>query len=333
MPGTDWLYQFTNNLTALTTANGGALTSFGLTLLSFIAFMQLVKMVVNFSTSSMSFSLNPAPLEGGEIVRFMLRLGFCCILETYWINPLPGASWGFNKLFSAFAQEIVKVFDQQTQTQLTSVITEAWQKTGMPSLLSPLEIFMYVYVQVLMGLAAAIIFVINISSFIFYAVTALFGPLFVPLYMVDSFRGKFFQFFDTLLSFAMIRAVAGAFIFVWSGFFTTFIHQTFNGDYSMSIWMANLLPVTMVFVAFIINMLFIHTGNLRRCSGSDVLGAANRYTLYPAFQRKVGHGHAQNTNLHRIPRHHSVPCPELPRNGHQVVHHPHLCCLDPIFAL
>jgi type IV secretion system protein VirB6 len=75
--------------------------------------------------------------------------------------------------------------------------------------------------------------------------------------MVDSFRGKFFAFFDTLLSFAMIRAVAGAFIFVWSGFFTTFIHQTFNGDYSMSIWMANLLPVTMVFVAFIINMLFI----------------------------------------------------------------------------
>ena len=137
MPGTDWLYQFTNNLTALTTANGGALTSFGLTLLSFIAFMQLAKMVINFSTANMSFSLNPAPLEGGEIVRFMLRLGFCCILETYWINPLPGASWGFNKLFSALAQEIVKALDQNTQAQLASVISEAWHKTGMPSLLSP----------------------------------------------------------------------------------------------------------------------------------------------------------------------------------------------------
>lgn len=257
MPGTDWLYQFTNNLTALTTANGGALTSFGLTLLSFIAFMQLVKMVVTFSTSNMSFSLNPSPLEGGEIVRFMLRLGFCCILETYWINPLPGANWGFNKLFSAIAQEIVKVLDQNTQAQLSSVIADAFHKTGMPSLLSPLEIFEYVYIQVLMGVAAAIIFVINVSSFIFYAVTALFGPLFIPLYMVDSLRGKFFSFFDTLLSFAMIRAVAGAFIFVWSGFYTTFLQQTFNGDYSMTMWMANLLPVTMVFVAFIINMLFI----------------------------------------------------------------------------
>ena len=257
MPGIDWLYQFTNNLTALTTANGGALTSFGLTLLSFIAFMQLVKMVVTFSTSNMSFSLNPAPLEGGEIVRFMLRLGFCCILETYWINPLPGASWGFNKLFSAIAQEIVKALDQNTQTQLTSLIQEAWSKTGQPSLLAPLEIIEYVYVQVLMGVAAAIIFVINVSSFIFYAVTALFGPLFIPLYMVDSLRGKFFHFFDTLLSFAMIRAVAAAFIFVWSGFYTTFLQQTFNGDYSILMWTANILPVTMVFVAFIINMLFI----------------------------------------------------------------------------
>ena len=257
MPGIDWLYQFTNNLTALTTANGGALTNFGLTLLSFIAFMQLVKMVVTFSTSNMSFSFNPAPLEGGEIVRFMLRLGFCCLLETYWINPLPGASWGFNKLFSAIAQEIVKVLDQNTQAQLSRVVYEAWNKTGAPSLLAPLEIFEYVYIQLLMGVASAIIFVINVSSFIFYAVTALFGPLFIALYMVDSLRGKFFSFFDTLLSFAMIRAVAAAFIFVWSGFTTTFLQQTFNGDYSILMWMANILPVTMVFVAFIINMLFI----------------------------------------------------------------------------
>jgi len=257
MPGTDWLYQFTNNLTALTTANGGALTSFGLTLLSFIAFMQLSKMVINFSLANMSFSLNSAPLEGGEIVRFMLRLGFCCILETYWVNPLPGASWGFNKLFSALAQEIVRVLDQNTQAQLTSVILEAWHKTGPPSLLSPLEIFEYVYIQGLMGVAAGVIFVINVSSFIFYAVTALFGPLIIPLYMVESLRGKFFQFFDTLLSFAMIRAVAAAFIFVWSGFYTTFFQQTFNGDYSILMWIANVIPVTMVILAFVVNMLFI----------------------------------------------------------------------------
>ena len=55
----------------------------------------------------------------------------------------------------------------------------------------------------------------------------------------------------------MIRAVAAAFIFVWSGFWTTFLQQTFNGNYTIGMWMANILPVTMVFIAFIINMLFI----------------------------------------------------------------------------
>ena len=141
LPATDWFYQFTNNLTALTTANGNALTSFGLTLLSFIAFMQLVKMVVNFSPPNMSFSLNPAPLEGGEIVRFMLRLGFCCLLETYWINPIPGAAWGFNKLFAVAAQQIVTTLDHQSAAQLKTDIANAWTQTVAPSVLSPLEVF------------------------------------------------------------------------------------------------------------------------------------------------------------------------------------------------
>ena len=36
-----------------------------------------------------------------------------------------------------------------------------------------------------------------------------------------------------------------------------FIQQTFNGNYSMEMWLANLIPCTMVFVAFIVNMLYI----------------------------------------------------------------------------
>jgi len=55
----------------------------------------------------------------------------------------------------------------------------------------------------------------------------------------------------------MIRAVAAAFIFVWSGFMNGFLQQTFNGNYSMDMWIANLIPCIMVFIAFIINMLFI----------------------------------------------------------------------------
>lgn len=257
LPGVDWFYQFTNNLTALTTQNGNALTSFGMTFLSFIALMQLVKMVVNFNLPNMSFSLNSSPLEGGEIVRFMLRLIFCCLMETYWTQPLPGAAWGLNKFFAAIAQEIVTTLDHQSAAQLNSVIATAWGTTPTPNPLSILEVFVFVYVQAVLSVASAIMFVINISGVVFYAVAALFGPIFIPLYMTESFRGKFFQFFDTLLSFAMLRAVAAAFVFVWGGFITTFLQQTFNGDYSIKMWIANIVPVSMVMLAFAVNMLFI----------------------------------------------------------------------------
>jgi type IV secretion system protein VirB6 len=152
---------------------------------------------------------------------------------------------------------MVAAFDQNSLDQFLQLLKTAGDNTAMPSFTAPIQILCYVVVQILLGLASAILFVINCSAFILYGVTALFGPIFVPLLMTQNFRAKFFQFLDVLISFAMIRAVAAAFIFVWSGFMNSFLQQTFNGNYSMDMWLANLIPCIMVFIAFIINMLFI----------------------------------------------------------------------------
>ncbi len=57
--GVDWLYQFTNNLTNLTTQNGGALTQLGLTELSCISLFTLISMVINWNTTSMTLRFHP----------------------------------------------------------------------------------------------------------------------------------------------------------------------------------------------------------------------------------------------------------------------------------
>jgi type IV secretion system protein VirB6 len=193
----------------------------------------------------------------GDLTNFLLRLILCCLLENYWVNPFPGASFGINHFFSYIAQAMVAAFDQSSLNTLLQLLKTAGDNTAMPSFTAPLQILCYVVVQIMLGLASAILFLINCSSFILYGVTALFGPVFIPLLMTKNFRAKFFHFLDVLISFAMIRAVAAAFIFVWAGFMNGFIQQTFNGNYSMEMWMANLIPCLMVFVAFIINMLFI----------------------------------------------------------------------------
>ena len=255
--GFDWLYQFTNNLTNLTTQNGGALTQLGLTELSCIALFSLISMIVNWNTTSMTFRFHAQPFHAGELVNFMLRLIACCLLENYWVNPFPGASFGINHFFSYIAQAMVAAFDQNSLDNLLQLMKTAGDKTALPSLLAPVQIFCYFVVQGLLGVASAILFVINCSAFILYGVTALFGPIFIPLLMTRNFRAKFFHFLDVLIGFAMIRAVAAAFIFVWAGFMNTFLQQTFNGNYSIEMWLANLIPCIMVFVAFIVNMLFI----------------------------------------------------------------------------
>ena len=255
--GVDWLYQFTNNLTNLTTQNGGALTQLGMTELACISFFMLVSMVVNWQTSTMTFRLHHHPIQAGDLTKFLLQLIICCLLETYWVNPFPGASFGINHFFSYIAQAMVAAFDQTSLDSLLQLLKTAGDQTQMPSFTAPVQILCYFLVQILLGLASAILFLINCSAFILYGVTALFGPIFVPLLMTKTFRAKFFHFLDVLISFAMIRAVAAAFIFVWAGFLNGFIQQTFNGNYSMEMWLANLIPCTMVFIAFIINMLFI----------------------------------------------------------------------------
>ncbi len=255
--GVDWLYQFTNNLTNLTTQNGGVLTQFGLTELSCIALFTLVSMSVNWSTTGMTFRLHHDHLHVGDLTNFLLRLIICCLLENYWVNPIPGASFGLNHFFSYIAQAMVAAFDQSSLNNLLQLLKTAGDGTATPAFTAPLQTLCYVVVQIILGLASAILFLINCSSFILYGVTALFGPVFIPLLMTQTFRAKFFHFLDVLISFAMIRAVAAAFIFVWAGFMNAFLQQTFNGNYSMEMWMANLIPCLMVFVAFIINMLFI----------------------------------------------------------------------------
>ena len=154
---------------------------------------------------------------------------------------------------------------------------------------APVQILCYFLVQILLGLASAILFLINCSAFILYGVTALFRTDLRPVADDETFRAKFFHFLDVLIGFAMIRAVAAAFIFVWAGFMNAFIQQTFNGNYSMEMWLANLIPCTMVFIAFIINMLFIPSMTQAIFGGSGWNGGEHGKSGWCSLSPKLFH--------------------------------------------
>ena len=61
---------------------------------------------------------------------------------------------------------------------------------------------------------SVITFVIDASSFTFYAIAALFGSIFVLFCMIHGLGGKFLRFVALLLTLAMSHTAASAFIFV-----------------------------------------------------------------------------------------------------------------------
>jgi hypothetical protein len=256
-PGSvDWLAQFTRSITQLTMQNGGALANFGMILLTFIATLKLIGIAVNMTPWSIHFG-NHRSVSLDELKVFLFRFLFCLVVEYYWVTSLPGASFGFNRMFSYIASVITQILDQNSLNQLTQLVNTAGANTPALSIFAPLENICYFIVEAVISLALGILFLINVSSFIFYAVAALFGPLFIPLYLTETFRGKFLHFVEVLASFAMIRAVAAAFIYVWAQFLTGFVNQTFQGNYSIANWLANLIPFLTVFIAFILNMVLV----------------------------------------------------------------------------
>ena len=252
--GVNWLYEFTNNITALTTENGDALSQVGMTLLSFIATVKLIGIIVEFQFRGMALSLRHRPLEVGDLMRFLTTLLICLLLEYYWVNPVPGSGISLNHLFSYLAQAIVAAIDQKSIDVLLKTILDALFNTPRPPIFAINELLTYALLVLVMGLASAVLFFINCSSFVFYAVCALFAPIFIPLLLTDRFKHRFYSFVEVLISFAMIRAVATAFIFIWANFLIGFLQETFHGTYSLGLWDAHMNSVMAVFGAFLLNM-------------------------------------------------------------------------------
>lgn len=252
--GLNWLHDFTNDITDLSTQNADALTQLGTALLSFIALVKLVTMVIKVQFQNMSLSFSTRPLNIGDFYEFLVTYVICLLLENYWVNPIPGSGLSLNHFFSYIAQLIVSAIDQKSLNVLVKLLSDAIIQTPKPPQLALAEVFIYFIIMLLMGAASAIIFFINCSSFIFYAVSALFAPLFIPTLMSNRLKPRFYAFVDVLIGFAMIRAVASAFIFVWATFLTGFVQRTFNGHYSIALWGAHLLAVIAIFGAFILNM-------------------------------------------------------------------------------
>ena len=212
--GVDWLYQFTNNLDQPDDTEWRGSHAAWDDRISLHFFLHARKHGCELADLDDDVSSASSPDSSGRSDQVSAPAHHLLPPGDLLGQSVPRArASASTTFFSYIAQAMVAAFDQSSLDSLLQLLKTAGDQTQMPSFTAPVQILCYFLVQILLGLASAILFLINCSAFILYGVTALFGPIFVPLLMTKTFRAKFFHFLDVLISFAMIRAVAAAFIF------------------------------------------------------------------------------------------------------------------------
>ena len=88
--GMDWLYQFTNNLTNLTTQNGGALTQLGSDRAELHLSLHALSAWSSTGTrAAMTLRFHHHPVRAGDLTNFLLKLIVCCLLRKLLGEPVP----------------------------------------------------------------------------------------------------------------------------------------------------------------------------------------------------------------------------------------------------
>lgn len=195
----------------------------------------------------------------GEVVFFLAKLVCCLLLLHFYINPLPGTSIRFPQLFTSTAYSIQKAIDLSVLNIFAAKSNELTANLFAPTPLNLLEVWVYVFVLVMMMITQGVLFSVTILSFIATGIGSLLGPFFIPLLLIPSLAGKFWRWVDFMLVYSFYRVISAAFVYVWVKVMVDFFENSLAGNYSYSHIVAMLVPFTLLQLAFVWSMFRIPT--------------------------------------------------------------------------
>lgn len=272
--GIDWFAQIVDQVNNLITSGGGALVPISLQLLAFIAFGKLLLMVCHMLLR------HALDMSGGwhTSVHFseVLILLFQCALATFalnhWMIALPGTALSLHQLPTAFAKDITGIFDATTMDNFNQYVADTVKNLKQPSPLQVLDVLVYLWVLIQMGMLELAMYVVNAFGFVGVGVMTVLGPLFIPLALTRQLYGWFWNWLQLLVAFSAYRVMATAIGWVWANVMINFFVHGVGTDYSLANWIALLPQVLMLEGAFLFSMFKIPSMTSQLFSGAGSIG-------------------------------------------------------------
>lgn len=273
--GVDWSSQIVDQVNALITASGGVLVHDGLLLLAWIGIFKLFLLIIPMllrRLDLLGFTGWHTSIHFSEILILLFQIALCSVALNHWMTPLPGMTVSLHQIPTSIAKGLVQTFDTGAIDQFVGYVTATVKNTAQPNPWQVLDIAIYLYILIQMGVLAAAMFVVSSFGFVGVGVYTVLGPLFIPLAMTKHFYGWFWNWLQGLVAFAMYRVMAAAIGWVWSNLFIYFFVHGIGTNYSLANWLALLPVVFMLACGLLFSMFAIPWMTSQLFSGAGAIG-------------------------------------------------------------
>ena len=160
----------------------------------------------------------------GKFLNFFMLITFAYVMVKYYDSTVPGLSFSLRSLVKDGSNGIVQTLGTDQASNMMDSIAGILAKggPGMAMFTAPYTLIVYVLVQLLLGLLAALSTAVLAYGAVGAATVGLLGPVFIPFLVIRQLDWLFWGWFKAFLSFSFYKVIAAATMTVVSNIYMNY---------------------------------------------------------------------------------------------------------------
>jgi type IV secretory pathway VirB6-like protein len=167
--------------------------------------------------------------SGFSMARFIslfMLLTFAYAMVAFYDSAIPGIGLSLKGFINGGAQYLVQVIGNDSAAQIAAALAQA-QAAAQPGIIKivadPYYALCFFFVQVMLGLWAAMLGLIVGYGALASTVVGLFGPIMIPWMVFDKTAFLFWGWLRAFIAFCFYKVVAAAVLFILGHVFTNYV--------------------------------------------------------------------------------------------------------------
>jgi hypothetical protein len=156
-----------------------------------------------------------------KFLNFFMLITFAYVFVKFYDSAIPGIGYSLKGFIKEGSNNLADVVGTDATQQMLSSIHDSIAKSGpaMTIFTAPYFLVVYVVMQLMLGILAALISAIVAYGAVASTIVGLLGPIFIPFLVFDKLDFLFWGWLKAFISFSFYKVVAAAAMGILSHFY------------------------------------------------------------------------------------------------------------------